>query len=136
MTYFHTLRVDLPYGETVERIRQALAEQGFGILTEIDVRGTMRAKLDAEMEDYTILGACNPALAHRALDVDRSVGLLLPCTVVVRGTGDGTVVEVMDPMLMATITSRPELGPIAEEADRRLSAALGSLAGTPAGPAR
>jgi uncharacterized protein (DUF302 family) len=139
MTFFHTLRLDLPYGETVERVRLALAEQGFGVLTEIDVRATMRAKLDAEMEDYVILGACNPALAHRALDVDRSIGLLLPCTVVVRGTGDGTVVEVMDPNLMATITGRPELAPIAEEADRRLTAALDALAGAqPAapGPAR
>ena len=138
MTYFNRLRLDLPYGETVELVRQALAEQGFGVLTEIDVRATMRAtmrvKLDAEMEAYVILGACNPALAHRALDVDRSVGLLLPCTVVVRGAADGTVVEVMDPQLMATVTGRPELGPIAEEADRRLSAALASLAGTPPAP--
>ena len=131
MTHFHGLRLDLPYGETVKLVRQALAEQGFGVLTEIDVRATMRAKLDAEMEDYVILGACNPALAHRALDVDRSVGLLLPCTVVVRGTADGTVVEVMDPKLMATITGRPELAPVAEEADRRLSAALASLSGVP-----
>lgn len=134
MTYFHTLRLDLPYRETVERVRQALAEQGFGVLTEIDVRATMRAKLDAEMEDYVILGACNPALAHRALGVDRSVGLLLPCTVVVRGTEDGTVVEVMDPKLIATINGRPELEPIAEEAGRRLDAALASLAGTTTAP--
>lgn len=139
MTYFHGLRLDLPYGETVELVRQALAEQGFGVLTEIDVRATMRAKLDAEMEDYIILGACNPALAHRALDVDRSVGLLLPCTVVVRGTRDGTVVEAMDPKLMATVSGRPELGPVAQEADRRLTAALASLSEAPSartGPGR
>jgi uncharacterized protein (DUF302 family) len=78
MEYGRTVRVDLPYEQAVERTRAALAEQGFGVLTEIDVRATMKKKLDADMEDYVILGACNPQLAHRALGIDRKIGLLLP----------------------------------------------------------
>ena len=91
MRYDRTVRLDIDFATAVARTRDALAAQGFGILTEIDVTATLKAKLDHDMEDYVILGACNPSLAHRALDTDRSVGLLLPCNVVVRREGDGNV---------------------------------------------
>ncbi|MEV6326120.1 DUF302 domain-containing protein [Streptomyces sp. NPDC051909] len=131
MEYGIPVTLDLPFAEAVDRVRAALAEQGFGILTEIDVQATLKAKIGAEMEDYLILGACNPPLAHRALEADRHIGLLLPCNVVVRAdTEPGrTVVEAMDPQLMVSVTGRPELAPVAEEAGTRLRAALGSLAG-------
>lgn len=127
MDYGITITLDTPFAETVERVRAALAEQGFGILTEIDVQATMRAKLGEEMEDYLILGACNPPLAHRALGVDRRIGLLLPCNVVVRTAAGGSVVEAMDPQLMVQVTERPELAAVADEAAARLRRALTSL---------
>jgi uncharacterized protein (DUF302 family) len=98
------------------------------VLTEIDVRATMAAKLGVEMEDYLILGACNPPLAHRALDVDRQIGLLLPCNVVVRADGpDATWVEALDPQVMVEVTGRSDLKPVAGDAATRLRAALDSL---------
>ncbi|MFJ9948492.1 DUF302 domain-containing protein [Kitasatospora sp. NPDC091207] len=122
-----TVTLDAPFAETVDRVRTALAEQGFGVLTEIDVRATLRAKLGEELEDYLILGACNPPLAHRALEVDRRIGLLLPCNVVVRSADGRSVVEAMDPDLMVRFTGRPELAAVAAEAGTRLRAALASL---------
>jgi len=116
-----------PFGEAVERVRAALAGQGFGVLTEIDVTTTLKAKLGEQIEDYTILGACNPPFAHRALGIDRSIGMLLPCNVVVRATAEGTIVEALDPQIMVTLTKRPELKPVADEVSRRLAAALAEL---------
>lgn len=127
MKYFDRVRLDLPYAEAVSRVRAALAEQGFGVLTEIDVRATLKARLDEDVEDYVILGACNPELAHRALGVDRAIGLLLPCNVVVRSDDDGSIVEFLDPEIMVSVPGRDELRPVAEEAGRRLSAARDAL---------
>lgn len=127
MRYAHTVHVDADFATTVARTRDALAEQGFGILTEIDVTATLKAKLDQDMEDYVILGACNPPLAHRALETDRTIGLLLPCNVVVRRDGDRTAVQALDPNTMVTLTELDPLRPVAEEATRRLDAALASL---------
>jgi len=124
MSYGTTIALDIPFAEAVSRTRDALAGQGFGILTEIDVRATLQTKIGAEMEDYVILGACNPPLAHRALEADRSIGLLLPCNVVVRSHGGGSVVEALDPQLMSTLSGAPELASIADEAGQRLSVAL------------
>ncbi|MBZ6171694.1 DUF302 domain-containing protein [Streptomyces olivaceus] len=131
MRYGRTVRLEGPFDQVQHDVRQALADQGFGVLTEIDVQATLKAKLDEDMEPYLILGACNPPLAHRALEADRSVGLLLPCNVVVRGDGDRVVVEAIDPGTMVTLTGVDAMTPVAEEAGRRLDAALGSL--TPAG---
>ena len=127
MSYGTHITLDAPFAEAVARVRAALAGQGFGVLTEIDVTATLRAKLGEQMEDYVILGACNPPLAHQALGIDRSIGLLLPCNVVVRAGSDGTVVEALDPEVMVTLTGRPELKPVADEAARRLAAALAEL---------
>ncbi|MFC3897685.1 DUF302 domain-containing protein [Lentzea rhizosphaerae] len=127
MKYDLTITLDLSYEDAVPAVRAALKEQGFGVLTEIDVRATMREKLDAEVEPYVILGACNPPLAHRALEIDRTIGLLLPCNVVVRADNGGTLVQALDPNVMTELTGREELRPVAEEAGRRLRAALDSL---------
>jgi uncharacterized protein (DUF302 family) len=118
------------FDDAVARTREALAQQGFGVLTEIDVKATLKAKLGADMEDYLILGACNPPLAHRAVEANRQIGLLLPCNVVVRTDPDhaGTVlVEAMDPGLLVEVTGDPELRPVAEEVTGRLRAAIDSL---------
>ncbi len=120
--------VRAPFDDAVERTRKALSEQGFGVLTEIDVRATMRAKLDAEMENYLILGACNPPLAHRALDTERRLGLLLPCNVVVRDIDPGVVlVEAADPRMMSGLVDVPAVDEVAEEATGRLREAIRAL---------
>jgi uncharacterized protein (DUF302 family) len=124
-----TVALDLPFAESVDKVRGALQEQGFGVLTEIDVRATLKAKLGEEMEDYVILGACNPPLAHRALDVDRSLGLLLPCNVVLRRVEERTLVEIADPQMMVGMTDEPALQPVAQEARDRLALVLASLGG-------
>ena len=130
MQYARSITLDVGQDEAVEATRAALAEQGFGILTEIDVAATLAAKLGREMEPYLILGACNPALAAQALDIEPEIGLLLPCNVVVRQEGGATMVAALDPRVMVEVPGRPELAPIAEEATRRLDAALTTLAGT------
>jgi Uncharacterized conserved protein len=127
VSYDRTIRLDADFDTAVSDVRKALAEQGFGVLTEIDVKATLKAKLGHDMEDYLILGACNPPLAHQALDIDRSIGLLLPCNIVVRRDGDRTVVQALDPNTMVTLTGLPALESVAADAARRLDAALASL---------
>jgi uncharacterized protein (DUF302 family) len=127
MTYAMTVTLELPLTEAVEKVRAALQDQGFGVLTEIDVTATLQAKLGAQMEDYLILGACNPPLAHQALEIDRNLGLLLPCNVVVRGIADGTLVEIADPQMMVSISDNPALEPVAKQARERLSLVVAAL---------
>ncbi|MEV1142204.1 DUF302 domain-containing protein [Micromonospora sp. NPDC049799] len=128
MSYAMTVRLSTGFGPTVERVRAALKDQGFGVLTEIDMRSTLREKLGADVEDYVILGACNPPLAHRAMQADPAIGLLLPCNVVVRAEGaDSTVVQAMDPQVMVQLSDAPELRGVADEAAARLRAALDVL---------
>jgi len=122
-----TVRTAAAFAEANAQIREALKAQGFGVLTEIDVQSTLREKLGEEMEQYVILGACNPPLAHRALSADRTIGLLLPCNVVVREAGDGTIVEALDPRAIAEVAGQPLLKDIAEVAAARLRAALETL---------
>ncbi|MGW5603812.1 DUF302 domain-containing protein [Streptomyces rochei] len=127
MPYDRTVRLDADFDTAVTAVRKALADQGFGILAEIDVKATLKAKLGHDMEDYLILGACNPPLAHQALEADRSIGLLLPCNVVVRRDGDATLVQALDPGTMVTLTSLAALEPVAAEATARLDAALDAV---------
>lgn len=127
MTYAKTITLDLPYDEAVPKVKEAFKAQGFGTLTEIDVRATLKEKLGEDMEPYVILGACNPQLAHRALDIEREIGLLLPCNVVVRSDGDRCVVQALDPKIIADVPDNAALEPIAEEAGRRSDAALAEL---------
>lgn len=126
-----TATLHTSFGDAVEQTTKALAEQGFGVLTTIDVKATLKQKLGKDMEDYLILGACNPQLAHRALDVDRQIGQLLPCNVVLRTSDDGGVlVEAMDPQLMVRVTGQPGLQEIADEAAHKLRTAIGALSQT------
>lgn len=111
--------------------RAALAEHGFGILTEIDLAATLRDKIGVDIPAHLILGACRPPLAHAAVSAEPSVGLLLPCNVVVRAEGDRTVVEAMDPDTMVELTGNASLADVAADARTRLLAALSSLDGTP-----
>jgi uncharacterized protein (DUF302 family) len=125
--YGTTVTTDLSFDDAVARTREALQEQGFGVLTEIDVQATLKSKLDQDMEPYLILGACNPQLAHQALEIERDIGLLLPCNVVVRRDGDRTLVQALDPQVMVSLPGRPELQPVADDAGRRLQTALASV---------
>jgi len=127
VSYGTSITLGTPFADAVARVRTALAGHGFGVLTEIDVTATMKAKLGEQMEDYVILGACNPPSAHQALGIDRGIGLLLPCNVVVRAGPNGTIVEALDPQVMVTLTGRPELKPVADEVASRLATALAEL---------
>ncbi len=131
MTMGLSTKLNTTFEDAVERTTRALADQGFGVLTRIDVKSTLKQKLDADMEDYLILGACNPTLAQRALDVDRQIGQLLPCNVVVRtdpgGQSDAVLVEAMDPQLMIKVVDQPALQAIADEATAKLTAAISAL---------
>lgn len=133
MSYGTAVTVKTSFGETAQRVRDELRAEGFGVLTEINVTDTLREKLGENVEDYVILGACNPPLAHRALSIDRSIGLLLPCNVVVRAGGDGTVVEALNPRIMVNLSDNPELESIADDAAARLQRVLERLAESKAG---
>ncbi len=131
MEYALSIELDLPHEEAVVRVKEAFAAQGFGILTEIDVQATLKTKTGADIEPYLILGACNPQLAQQALAIERQIGLLLPCNVVVRA-GDGcTIVEALDANVIAEIPDCDELVPVAEQAGRLMRAALDSLTQQP-----
>lgn len=136
MTYTLSTTIALPWAEALERTRDALSAQGFGILTEIDVRSTFEAKLGAEaadaVGDYTILGACNPALASRAIAAEPEIGALLPCNVVVRRnkTADITTIEAIDPETMVRLSDAPAVKEVADDASSRLRKALAALSGT------
>jgi uncharacterized protein (DUF302 family) len=126
-----TLRA--PFEVAIERTRKALSDQGFGVLTEIDMQTTLKAKLGEDMESYVILGACNPPLAHRAVNVDRHLGLLLPCNVVVRSdpNDDGAVIiDAIDPEIMVQVADQPGLREVADEASTKLRAAIEALSQT------
>lgn len=120
--------LDLPYPEAVSKVRAALAEQDFGILTEIDVRAKLKEKLDIDFRPYIILGACNPRMAHKALSVEIDLGTLLPCNVVVYTDPEGrTTVMAMDPAGVLDVVANPAMTTIAQEVRERLKAALESL---------
>jgi uncharacterized protein (DUF302 family) len=123
-------RLHTTFADAVTRTRDALAKQGFGVLTEIDMKATLKAKLGEEMEDYMILGACNPPLAHRAVNADRQIGLLLPCNVVVRtdlSDDQSVIVEAMNPQILVEVTGEPALREIADEVTTKMQAAIDSL---------
>ncbi|HSJ05502.1 MAG TPA: DUF302 domain-containing protein [Longimicrobiales bacterium] len=123
------ITVDLPYEEALTRVRDELAKEGFGILTEIDVAGTLKKKIDVDFRPYTILGACNPPLAHRALSAEIDIGLLLPCNVIVYAAEEEgrSVVAAMDPEKALSIAENEAIAPLAGEVRERLERALRSM---------
>ena len=126
--YGLSTRTTLAYEEAREAIIASLKQEGFGVLTEIDVRATMKAKLNADLRKYTILGACNPPLAHQALTSEIEIGLLLPCNVIVYEADEGgSVVSAMNAMAAMEFTGNPALRPVAEQATEKLKRALGRL---------
>ncbi|MDA0733638.1 MAG: DUF302 domain-containing protein [Chloroflexi bacterium] len=127
--YSFEAKLNLPYEQALEKVTEALKAEGFGVLTKIDVKATLKEKLDTDFRKYTILGACNPPLAHRALSADLDVGLLLPCNVIVYEEGSGSVVKLMDPLSMLSVISRPEVESVAEEANKRLERVAKALNG-------
>jgi uncharacterized protein (DUF302 family) len=128
MSYTISRTLSRPYAETVTAVREALAEQGFGVLTEIDLKAALKEKIDAEIAPYVILGACRPPLAHQAVQADPSIGALLPCNVVVRSQDEEhTIVEAIDPDVMMSVADSAVLHEVAADAKKRLNAALDSL---------
>ncbi len=128
--YGMTTTVDLPYERAVERTREALGAEGFGVLTEVDIRATLRKKLDVESRPYTILGACNPPLAHQAFNAEPNIGLLLPCNVVVYATDDErrSVVAAIDPEVSLGRVGNDALAPLATDVKARLRRVLDAVA--------
>ena len=128
MSYTLSTTVDRPYAETVVAVRDALAEQGFGVLTEIDLAATLKAKLDVDIPAQVILGACRPPLAYQAIQADPSMAAMLPCNVVVRAVSDTTcVVEAFDPDAMMSFSDSDTVRAVARDAKQRLTATLASL---------
>lgn len=126
--YTYRKPLELPYEEAVEKVTAALKEEGFGVLTEIDVRATLKKKLDVDFPRYIILGACNPPLAHRALQEEHEIGALLPCNVIVYDDeAGGSVVSAVDPHAMLGVVQKEELNAVADEVAERLQRALNTL---------
>ena len=119
--YGYRTTLNVPYEVAIEKTTTALKEEGFGVLTEIDVKATLKKKLDADFRRYIILGACNPKLAYQALQSELEIGLLLPCNVIIYETDEGqSVVSIVDPLSMLGVVESPQLDPIANEAQTRL----------------
>ena len=133
MTYALTTTVRRPFGDTLAATRTSLVDQGFGVLTEIDMQATLKDKLDVDVLPQVILGACRPPLAYAALQVEPSVGLLLPCNVVIRALDeDTTVVETLDPKVIVSLTRNDALSSVAAEVGQRLAAVLDTVTQAPA----
>jgi len=116
MSYYFTKALKMPFAQAIQHVTEALANQGFGVLTTIDVRATMKRKLDIDFRPYTILGACNPQFAHKALQAEDKIGTMLPCNVVVQDIGNGKVeVSAIDPVASMAAVDNPKLVPIAGE---------------------
>lgn len=127
MSYGISKEVNIQFNEAVEKVRKALKEEGFGILTEIDVKETLKKKLDIDYEDYVILGACNPQFAYKALQSEKEIGLLLPCNVIVYVKDEKTFVSAINPMEAMSIVNNSELQEIAEEVAEKLNHVMENL---------
>jgi len=128
MTYYFASKLDLPFAEAVARVTERLQAEGFGVLTEIDVKATLKRKLDVDFPNYLILGACNPPFAYRALQAEPAIGLLMPCNVVVRElAGGGVEVSAVDPLQSMSAVDNPSLADVAGEVRDKLRAVVESL---------
>lgn len=127
MKYGFSKTTPLPYEQAIEKVTDELKKEGFGVLTTIDVKETLKKKLDVDFTKYVILGACNPPFAHKALTAEEEIGLLLPCNVIVYEKDNATVVAVFDPMVMMAIVENSAMKPIAEEVRARLERVLANV---------
>ena len=127
MQYGFSKTVDLSFEQTIEKVTEELKKEGFGVLTTIDVKDTLKKKIDVDFKKYTILGACNPPIAHKALQTEEEIGLLLPCNVIVYEKDDKTKVSMFDPMLMTNIVENEKMGPIAKEVKEKLQRVLAEV---------
>lgn len=126
--YGFSTKLDIPYERAIERVTATLKEEGFGVLTEIDVKATLKQKLDVDFRRYVILGACNPPFAYQALSAELEIGLLLPCNVIVYETEDGgSVVSAMNPMAVLGMVDNPALKEVAEQVTEKMQRAVANL---------
>ena len=127
MQYGFSKTVDLPFEQTIEKVTAELKKEGFGVLTSIDVKETLKQKINVDFKKYTILGACNPPIAHKALQEEEELGLLLPCNVIVYEKDDKTRVSIFDPMVMTWIMENDNMKPIATEVQEKLQRVLKAI---------
>ena len=127
MEYGFSKTVDLSYDDALIKVTEELKKEGFGVLTEIDVKETLKKKLDVDFNKYKILGACNPPLAHKALQLEEQLGLLLPCNVIVYESGDKTVVSAFDPMIMTKLIDNENMMAVAQEVKEKMQRVLNAL---------
>jgi uncharacterized protein (DUF302 family) len=127
MSYHFGKTLDVPFEQAIEEVTRALATEGFGVLTDIDVRATLKKKLDVDFRPYRILGACNPSFAHRALQREAHIGTMLPCNVIVQQTEQGVEVSAVDPAASMMSVDNPELAEIADQVRRKLKSVIDSL---------
>ncbi len=128
MTYYFSTKLDMPFDAAVDRVTEALKSEGFGVLTTIDVRETLKKKLGIDYPRYVILGACNPEMAHEALQVENLIGTMLPCNVIVRDLGDGkSEVAAVDPVSSMQAVNNPKLASIASSVQSKLKNVISSL---------
>ncbi|MDG0022967.1 DUF302 domain-containing protein [Trinickia sp. Y13] len=128
MSYYFAKTLTIPFDAAVQRVVDALKQEGFGVLTDIDVQSTLKAKIGVDFRRYRILGACNPVSAHRALEVEDKIGTMLPCNVIVQETADGqTEVAAVDPVASMQGIDNPQLAPIAEQVQAKLKSVIASL---------
>ena len=127
MQYGFSKKVNLPYEKAIERITEELKKEGFGVLTEIDVKETLKKKLNVDFKKYKILGACNPPIAHKALLAEEELGLLLPCNVIVYEKEGGSIVSVFNPMIMTQLLESEDMASIATEVTEKLQRALDAV---------
>lgn len=126
-TYTCSKRLDGSFEDAIQRVTEALSEEGFGILSDIDVAATLKKKLDVEIPAYRILGACNPTLAHKAIKADPRIGALLPCNVVVQESSTGISIDIASPAAMLKVAESPELEPLMQDAEQRLRRVLEAI---------
>jgi uncharacterized protein (DUF302 family) len=127
MQYGFSKTVDMPFEQTIEKVTAELKKEGFGILTSIDVKDTLKQKINVDFKKYTILGACNPPIAHKALQEEEELGLLLPCNVIVYEKDDKTRVSIFDPMVMTWIVENDKMKSIATEVQEKLQRVLAAV---------
>jgi len=127
MEYGFSKNVDLPFEQTLEKVTDELKKEGFGVLTSIDVKETLKKKINVDFNKYTILGACNPPLAHKALEEEEEIGLLLPCNIIVYEKNNKTKVSVFDPLIMTKIISNEKIKPVAVEVKEKLQRVLDAV---------